>query len=186
MMRRLVVYTLILLCTAVRAMAIDAIVSHTIFYQPDAAHAGKLAPVAETYFQVNPRTLHYTTSSEKKIIGRLKADIIFTNDAGIIKEGHYVIQTIPRADVRELIKNKIIDLRSYNIVPGMVRMKFALTDMADSNNRYAFSDSFTVSPAPANAPFFSGVQLLDTTIESTAETVFKKNGNSKFRHVPIS
>ena len=159
-------------------MAIDAVVSHTVFYLPDPARAGKYIPSVETYWQVNPRTLQYTTTPEKTIVANVKVNITFTNDAGIIKEDHYILQTTPRNSVDELAKNNIIDLRKYIITQGLVRMRFELTDVADIKNHFTFTDSFMVSQ-PENAAFYSGLELLDTVFESTAESFFKKNNKQQ-------
>ncbi len=173
-MRSLVV-CLILLCSFVRATAIEAVVSHTLFYIADPAQPGKFIPSIEAYWQVNPRKLHYSTTPEKTIVANIKVDITLWNDAGIIKEDHYILQTTPRKSVGELVKNNVIDLRKYSITPGNVKMKFKLTDMADSSSVYTYADSFTVAPTEDSA-FYSGLELYDTAFESTTASVFKKNG----------
>jgi len=168
---------LLLFCSS-RVLAIDAVVAHTIFYQHDQGQNGKLTPIVETYWQINPSTLHYTTTPEKTIIARIKTDIVFTNDTGIVMEDHYVLKTVPRANIAELARHSILELRRYSMPPGFVHMRLVLTDLADSANRFSLTDTFTVFP-PANTVFFSGLQMIDTFIESPAETVFKKNGRQQ-------
>src|ERR1019366_3401857 len=108
MFRRPGIYFLIILFCPVQAMAIDAIVSHTIFYQQDAKQTGKLLllPHIEIYWQIKPNALHYITNQEKKIVANIKTDITFMNDAGIIKQDRYILQTVPRANVNELMQQR--------------------------------------------------------------------------------
>jgi GWxTD domain-containing protein len=176
-MRRLVACFL-LLSASMKVMAIEALVAHDVFYAPDSTQTGKLIPNAEIYWQINPRTLHYVTSPEKTILAHVKADILFTNDSGFIKEDQFILQTIPKTTLKELAKNKIIDLHRYNIAFGLVRMKLVLTDMADSTNKFTFTDSFMVS-VPGKDPLYSGLQLLDTAFESTQQTPYYKKGKEQ-------
>jgi GWxTD domain-containing protein len=171
-------FCFLILFLSLRVLAIDALVSHSVFYQPDPARQGKLMPIVETYWQINPRSVHYTTTPEKTIIARIKTDITFTNETGIIKEDHFILQTVPRANVNELMMHSIMDLRRYSMNAGLVKMKMILTDLADSLHRFTYSDSFTIAPLPHTA-FYSDLQLLDTILESPAQTVYKKNGRQQ-------
>ena len=175
---RKIVICFLLLFSCIQAIAIEAVVSHTVFYVNDPTQNNHMAPDLEIYWQVNPHKVHYTTTPQKTIIARIKTDIIFSNDAGIIKEDHFILQTLPSASIRELNTRSIIDLRHYAIAPGLIKMKFVLTDQADTTNTFAYTDSFIIQP-PGDAAFFSGIQLLDTTIESPAQTVFLKNGHQQ-------
>lgn len=174
MMRRLGFCAIILLC-ALQAMALDAVVAHTVFYN-QAGHS----PAVELHWQINPNTLHYNTTAEKTIVARIKTDILFISESGgIIKEDHYVLQTVPRASVDELAQFSITELRRYDLPPGTIKLKFVLTDLADNINHFNYSDSFTITAAPESAPFYSDIQLLDTLFESTAQTAFSKNGRQQ-------
>ncbi len=166
---------LLILFFSLRVLAIDALVSHTLFYLPDPSRSNKLMPSIETYWQINPHTVHYTTTPEKTIIARIKTDIVFMNEIGVFREDHFILRTVPRTDVNELMTQNIIDLHRYFITPGFIKMRIIFTDLADSTHPFAFTDSFNV-PAAANTVFYSDVQLLDTIIESAAQTAFKKNG----------
>ena len=168
---------LIMLFSCLRSMAIDAVVSHTVFYV-DAHATIPYKPVLETYWQVNPRTVHYTTTPQKTIIARIKTDIVFTNDTGIVGQDHFILSTVPRNNVSELTTHNIIDLRRYSLGTGLVRMRFTLTDMADTTNKFTYTDSVLIAP-PGDAAFLSGLQLLDTIIASDAQTPFNKNGRQQ-------
>ena len=176
MVRRLGIgfFILVMLCSG-QVMAIDAVIAHAIFYEPRVADNGKLTPGVTTSWQINPHSLHFTTTPEKTIIARIKTDILFTNDAGVIKEDHFILQTKPGTDVSDLAALNILDQRHYFITPGMVHMKFVLTDMADTTSRFVYRDSFLVAPAAATA-FYSDLQLLDTSFESSSPTIFYRKG----------
>ena len=174
MLRRLT-FSFLILLLSLHVQAIDAVVSHSVFYVPDPATAGKFIPELETYWQVNQRTVHYLTNTEKKIVGKLNTDFIIIGDNGIVKHDRFVLETTPRNNADELIKNSIIELKRYAVPEGMVRIKMIITDATDSKNKFVYSDSFMVYPHKAEA-FYSDVEFLDTTIELPTETIFKKNG----------
>jgi GWxTD domain-containing protein len=171
-------FCFILLFSAIHANAIDAVVAHTVFYLHDSAHNNSLWPAVETYWEINPHTIHYSTTPEKTIIGRIKAHIIFTSDSGFVKDEQFILQTVPSTNVKDLGSHRIIDLRRYFLTPGTFHMKFILTDVADSINQYTYTDTFTI-PAPVSTAFYSGLQLLDTTVLSAAKTIYEKNGRQQ-------
>lgn len=177
MIRRLALCISVLLC-AMQASALTALVGHSIFYVPDGTQPDKLVPSVETYWQIEPSSLHYTTTSDKTIIARIKTDIWFLSEAGIVKEDHFILQTPPRQNVSDLMSHSIIDLRQYSIVPGLITMKLLFTDLADTTQKFSFTDTFTVRDQ-STKPFYSDIQLLDTTLESPAQTAFNKNGHQQ-------
>lgn len=165
------------------AFALEVSVSHTLFYKPDQKNTGKLVPVAEINWQVNPRTVHYTTAPDGRIFGRMRTDIVFSTESGVIAEDHFILQTSPRATADELTTLTIIGLRKYPITQGHVKIQFRLTDLADSNSRANYTDTFTVTPQSTTTPFFSGVQLLDTVLQINEQTDFLKNGRQQ---IPVA
>lgn len=168
----------LLLLFYLQATAIEAVVSHSVFYLPGSGPATQLLPTIDVCWQINPRTLHYTTTPEKKIIARIKTDVVFMNESGVIKEDHFILETVPRSSVEELGKHSIIDLRHYSVIPGNIKMRVTLTDVKDSLHHFVFNDSFLIAPTPSK-PFYSDLQLLDTTLPSAAQTVFIKNGQQQ-------
>jgi GWxTD domain-containing protein len=169
----------ILLSVSARLLAIDALVSHSVFYLPDNAQPGKLSPSVEVYWQINPHSVHYTTTPEKTIIARIKTDITFSNETGTIKEDQFILKTVPRANINELMMHSIIDLRRYPLMAGEFKMKLVLTDLADSLHPFTFTDNITIQPVLAGKAFYSDPQLLDTILESPAQTIYKKNGHQQ-------
>ena len=176
-MKRLLCLCLPILLCALKVSAIDAVVSHNIFYIPGTQN-DQLVPSVEVYWQANPNTLHYKTTEEKTFIGRIKADIVLSNKDGIASEEHYIIQTRAFKDIGEVLYYNIIDLKKFALHPGFIKLKVRLTDVEDTFNHFTFTDTFTVFAAP-DAAFFSGIQLLDTIIASPAKTLFEKNGRQQ-------
>jgi GWxTD domain-containing protein len=174
-MHRLLAVFVLLIISTVRAVALDAVVAHTTFYLPDPLHANMLTPSVETYWQINPQTIRYTTIPEKGIVARIKTVITFSSAAGILKEDEFILQTVPRANVTELMAQSIRDLRRYFLQPGKVTLRLQLTDLADTTNKYSYTDTITLASVP-NTAFFSSPQLLDTTLNVAVASPFKKNG----------
>lgn len=170
------------LFSCLQAMAIDAVVSHTVFYVNDPANNNLLKPNVETSWQVNPHTVHYRITSEKNIVAKIKADIIFINATGLVREDHFSFHTVPSTNMAELMTHNIRELRRTFVDTGFIRMQFTLTDEDDSANKFTYTDTFTVA-APQDVAFLSGLQILDTVIESPANTIFLKNGHQQ---VPAS
>jgi GWxTD domain-containing protein len=159
-------------------LALEASVAYTVFYRADKDAAGKMAPYVEASWQVNPHTVHFAPNPQNKLVARMRTDIYFTNRAGIVAEDHFVLQTPPRATPEELQGLNIIGLKRYGLVPGSIQVRFMLTDLADSNNKVTYTDSFTVSPLSPTA-FFSNLQLLDTVLDIPEQTDFSKNGRQQ-------
>ncbi len=174
-MHRLTAVCILLIAATARALALDAVVAHSTFYLPDPLHNNILTPSVETYWQINPQTIRYTTIPEKGIVARIKTVISFSTDAGVVKEDEFILQTVPRANVSELMAQTIRDLRRYYLQPGKVTLRLRLTDLADSNNKFSYTDTLTLAPISSTA-FFSSPQLLDTTLNNPVASPFKKNG----------
>jgi len=174
--RRLGIFFVILF-VACRAMAIDATVAHNIFFPVNNARGGQPTPNIELYWQINPHTLHFTTK-DKKILANIRTDIFISNDTGIIAQDHFIAQTSPRTDPEDLATLSILELRHYYITNGLIKIRMRLTDIADTMNRFVYNDSFTVAQ-PANALYFSGLQLIDTFISSKVNSPYLKNGRQQ-------
>ena len=177
MIRRLICCIPVLLIAA-RILAIDASVAHTLFFLPDSSAGGRLSPNVELYWQVNPHTVHFKTNADKKIAAKIRTDIVFTNDEGVLAEDHFILQTTPRSNPDDLATISILEGRHYFVTSGMIWIRFKLTDIDDSSNKFAYSDSFIVS-RPESGPYYSGVQLLDTIVQSPVKTPFTKNGHQQ-------
>jgi GWxTD domain-containing protein len=170
----------LLLFITLQSFAIDASVNHGLLYKFDSA--GKTyTPTLELYWQINPRSLHFVTNTSKKIIARIKTDIFIYEDAGLIKEDHFIAQTNPRSNVDELTSLNILELRKYAVKNGKLKLKFILTDVNDSGSVFNYEDSLVVNQ-DLGKPFYSDIQLLDTFFSFPNLTPFEKNGK---QHIPL-
>src|ERR1043165_1377068 len=100
-------FVLFFMC--LQARALDAFVGHTLFYVLVGAEK---KPMAEIYWEIDPATLHFTGDSGIWAT-RIKTDIVFTNDSGIVKEDHFILQTPPVADRSLLLSQNIMDIHRY-------------------------------------------------------------------------
>ncbi len=158
-----------------RSSAIDAAANYSIFYKTNTFSNAGYTPEIELYWQVNPGSLHFATTPQKAIVARIKTDIVFFNAQGVVKEDHFILQTPPKATVVELSELNILELRRYSLSYGKVTIALRLTDLNDTFNVFSYVDSVTIKP-DTTKPFYSGIQLLDTILQSSVKTQFLKNG----------
>ncbi len=181
MLRKLFAVLLIVL-PVFTAHAIEAVAGRTVFYLPDPVYAGKQNPYLESYWQVNPKTLHFKTIPGKGIVSMIQTDVLITNKAGgVIKEDHYVFQTIPVPTVSDLETLNIIELKRYFVTAGLLNIKITLTDLNDTTNQFVRIDTLTV-PKQALGVFYGGPEFIDTFYTSDIRTPFRKHG---MQYVPL-
>jgi GWxTD domain-containing protein len=161
-----------------QAMALEAVFGHTVFYIPDSLNSINLLPYVETYWEIDPHTVHFTSTPEKTIIARIKTDIYFSNASGIVSQDHFILKTPPKTNVNELSSLSIIDLRRYFLSKGSYTVKLMLTDLGDSSQKFTYTDTFSINPGN-DSVFYSNPQLLDTVIESPKPTFYFKNGHQQ-------
>lgn len=154
------------------AIAIDAIVSHTLFFY---SKDGRPQPNVDIYWQINPNTLHYSTNADKSIAARIKTDITLVSETGKVTNDQFILQTVPRASLNDIMKYPIIELRNYVLPEGQVKIRLRLTDVEDTTNNFSYSDSLTIPSSPST-PYYSGIQLADTIIEMPKQSIFTRNG----------
>ncbi|HXS38051.1 MAG TPA: GWxTD domain-containing protein [Flavipsychrobacter sp.] len=164
--------------------ALNAVVSHTIFYHQDTIKNSTAKPYIEVYWQIDPASLHYTRVSkdttDKRWSATIKTDITFSNDKGVFFVDGYLLQTTPLLPNLLAVQN-IIDLRRYELPEGKITMTLTLSESIDSTRKFTFTDTFTVHP-PSLTAYFSGIQLLDTAYQSSEKSIFLKNGK---QNIPL-
>ncbi len=156
------------------AFALDASVSKSFFFEKNPA-TGAFDASLNLYWQVNPRTVHFATTPEKTIVGRIRTDIVISRDGATVAEDHFILQTQPVLIPDELATLNIMDLRKYKAVPGTLHISVLMTDVNDTGNKYAYADSVQIKPL-ASAPFYSDVQLLDTFFSLSTSSLFLADG----------
>ncbi len=166
----------ILLVFSFRADAVDAVVSHTIFYLPDSfQHTTK--PYVEVYWQISPQSLRFLKTDHHTWETKIRTDIIFSNDKGIVKEDHYLLETLPADTPVIAFTQTIIDMKRCMMDGGRLRMRLALTDMNDTEKKFIYADSFAAGTQ--DKAYFSQIELLDTFFASSQHTMFYKNGQQQ-------
>lgn len=164
---------LFILSFSCHAHALDASVSKAFFFEKKAP--GSYQPALSVYWQVNPRTLHFFTNADKAIIGRIRTDIVISQDGNPVAEDHFILQTPPKYTPDDLATMNIMELRKYPVPSGKLDLSVVMTDMNDSTNRYVYTDSVHIAD-PGGSPFYSDVQLLDTFYQQSKATPFLVDG----------
>ncbi len=166
-------FCLLILLLSTKIYAVQAIVSYTIFYIPVQGNT-PARPYAEVSWQIDPTSIHYNRDKNGQWSSQLSANIIFSNDTGIVMKDKYNWNT-PATDSIHAGSQMLIDLHRYVLPAGNIKMDIILTEngYADPFN---FTDSFVIAP-PVEQPYYSGLQLLDTAYKYPEENIFSKNGN---------
>ena len=181
MLRKAYLFILFIL-SFLNVRALEAVSSHAVYYLPDPIYTGNLNPYLEAYWQINPKTIHYNTNAAKGVLARIKTDVFITNDTGhIIKEDHYVYETIPVANADALGNLNILELKRYLVGKGLLRMRLVLTDLNDTTNKMTITDTVLVGELPVNA-FYGGIEFVDTFYASEIRTPFRKHGK---QYIPL-
>ncbi|MBA3829429.1 MAG: GWxTD domain-containing protein [Taibaiella sp.] len=161
------------------AGALEAIVSHTIFYLPHMDKGHTANPYIEAAWQIDPRSVQFRKTAQDTWGATLRTDILFKNEAGlIVREDHYLLKPTPQANLVKAAGQVLMDLRRYTLQPGFTTMQLKLTDLNDSLRPYLYTDTFTINPS-AGSVYYSGLQLLDTIYNNNATGVFQKNNRQQ-------
>jgi GWxTD domain-containing protein len=158
------------------ALAIDCLFSNSVFYMPDSLHPELLVPYVETNWQIVPHTVHFNTTADKLITAKVKVELVYRNDTGIVAYDKFVFNAAPQPSIQAIEKHKMFDLRRYFITCGKIKMSIKLTDLNDTANIFVATDSIIADNVPAGEPFYSNVQLIDTQYIDDNNAVFQKNG----------
>ena len=157
---------LLIFLLPLQATAIEAVSFHTVFYHADTAYI-------EVYWQINPNTVRFTTLNNQWL-AKIRTDITFSNDTGIVAENHFILETTHATSFEEAAHRAINDLHRYNLPYSSLKMILKLTDLGTENNIFTYNDTFTIAK-PTGTVFYSGLQMLDTLIPSSEKTGFLKN-----------
>jgi GWxTD domain-containing protein len=174
-MFRFIAVGVVLFLYAPALLALDASVAHSVFFSPNKPGDKLLTPYVELYWQVNPKTVHFSTNADKMIVGMLKTDIRISKEKGLISEDHFILQTSPRSTVAELATLAVLDKKAYPITGGKITVFIKLTDVNDTLNEFHYTTEFEAA-VDSLVPFFSDIALLDTIIRSDVASPFVKNG----------
>lgn len=138
--------------------AVNATVARSVFYRTDTAG---LPPYLDLCWQIDPASVHYFKTTDSNLVGHIRTDIVLRNDKGIVHEEHYMLDTKPQKRQTVMYQN-IFD--SYRHSPGTGTIHIELTLSEEGfGDRYHFRDSIHIA-SPAEQPFYSSLQLIDTVL----------------------
>jgi GWxTD domain-containing protein len=171
---KLIVFIVAIVCCfiAAPARAIQAVVTHNIFHIPSEGNSLILEPYLEIYWQIDPLTIQFE-KVDGKLKGRIRTDVILTNEKGTVNQDHYILQTLAVDHPDQALALNIMDLRRFGLKEGKYVIELHLQDLNDHSNKFTFKDSFSVSSV--STPFFSDILLIDTSIVSDVENEFQRN-----------
>lgn len=158
-----------------RAGAIEVVASHKVFYVPD---NNGYSAYAEVYWQIAPSSLLFMEINPGQLIAKVKTEITFRNETGVVLQDKYIMQTNPAATQQQAFAQNITELQRYKLPAGKMWMELKLTEVIDSNSQFYTVDTVHVTP-PSGKPMYSDVQLLDTVYNSDVQTVFSKNNRQQ-------
>jgi len=164
---------LFLLIASIQASALQAVVTKNIFYAP--VTNGIFKPYLEIYWQINPNSVLFKKENNAWQ-GKVRTDITIRDGHKVVNEEHYVLATKPVTEGSLLYAQNIIDLRRYELEPGIYYIELHFADDMKKENDYAYVDSVVVDSV-GRRPRLSDIQLVDTSIVSEKEDIFQRNGN---------
>jgi GWxTD domain-containing protein len=152
-----------------RLCAIEAVTNHALFFMPV---GNTFKPYIELYWQIAPPSVHFDSSYTAKI----RTDITINNASGILAQDHYILQSNNAANINQALAQNFLEYKKFTASEGNVYISLKLTDLADTSNTYTYTDSLWVS-MPVDKPFYSNLQILDTSYSSTKKSLLTKNGH---------
>jgi len=162
---------LLLLLFSLRSLGIEAVVSHTIFYLQE---SGITKPYIELYWELNPKTIYFARLPDSSYVAQIKTKIVFSSQGNIVAQDQFVLETSPGKNIKDILLNKVSDLHRYMLTAGTIKVEVQMSDVADSMNRFHYTDSVSLNPT-GNKPYYSELQVLDTVYSSTAQGTYQKN-----------
>lgn len=154
-----------------KSFALQAVMTHNIFYSPD---SGKLKPYVEVYWEIDPNTILFD-KKDNLWTGKIQTDIQIFKGNTLVADEHYILQTHPIEEVKQLYTQRIMDLKRYALDTGVYKLEVKLTDLVRKDGVFDYSKKLII--APSSKPYFSDIQLVDTLISSSAANIYQRNGN---------
>ena len=168
------VFFLLIIFSSFPLKALQASIVHNVFFMPSGEKNAQLAPYIEVYWQIDPKSILFKKENEIWK-GKIKTQIIISNKEGIVKNEQYILETPPVSQEYQIPAQNIIDLRRYALPEGHFTIEVIFSDLFKNENKFKYSDTFSVL-APVKEPFFSDIQIIDTSFASAQESIFSRNG----------
>ncbi len=169
----------LLMCIA-PARAINAVVSHSLFYLPTGT-PNEWKACTEIVWEINPKKVIWV-SEQGSFTARIKTHIECSKNGSIINEDDYILESGAAKSTAEALSQHLIQLHRFLLPAGTIHITLRLTDVADTLNKFEYIDSITISEKHAET-FYSDLQFLDTAYTSAASGMFHKNNKLQ---IPLS
>src|SRR5690606_3446079 len=138
-------------------------------------------PYMRLYFQVDPNSIHYKKTEAGVLVSKLRTEIRVHSDTGIIFRETYYLQTKPFPPGEP--PSAILEQQRLSLPrTGRYKVELRLSEDAFPQAMY-YTDSGYTTPPPA--PFYSGIQLVDTFVGASELTQIPKPFlHGRFVNVP--
>src|SRR5690606_38908324 len=104
---------------------------------------------------------------------KIQTDIIIKKDNNIYTEEHYILETPPFKDAKQVLSQRIIDLRRLGLDTGKYHIEVTLTDLIKKGGVFSYKKEIEINLHENS--FFSDIQLIDTLIPSSnTENIFQR------------
>ncbi|MBL7712038.1 MAG: GWxTD domain-containing protein [Chitinophagaceae bacterium] len=162
------------------ALAIRATTTSSVFYKKT---GNNYAANIVLNWRAQSNTIHFNKNTRGDFEALFVCTIRFSNASGIYKEESFKMVTPGKPTLPDALAQSITDQYTYTLPPDHYSVQIALYEPSHTDQAYEYKDTLTIHPAPANDPFLSGVQLLDTFFESSTASLFTRNG---FLDLPLN
>lgn len=158
------------------AHALQAVMTHKVFRAPE---NNRLKPYLELYWEIDPRSMLFD-KKDGIWTGKIQTDIIIRKNDKTATEEHYILETPPIADVNILLSQRITQMKRFLLDTGNYTIDVTLTDLVKKSGEYQYSKQIEI-PYSAD-PVFSDIQLMDTLLPATGESMYQRNNQV---HLPL-
>jgi len=157
------------------AQAIQATVSHTIFYKKNKKDSSQLEANIVLSWRAQNSTIHFKKNESGQFDAEMVCIIRLSNDTSIVKEETFIIKTPPQNKPEQVLHQLIADQYEYRVLPGNYEIELVLYEQNYKNELYQFTKQFEVPAAKKEQYFLSEIQLLDTSFFSNEKTIYSRN-----------
>ena len=176
--RRWFLLIVIILCAAT-AHAVEAVVSHVIFYKP--AASGKDSAFLEVYWQINPSSLHYHKNEQGELVAQVQTAFSISSDTALLRRDRYVLQTRPQKP-GAAASQVLLQYKRYYVPAGNLSFRLDLGETEFPAQNFQVIQPFNSNDIP-QGPFYSQIKLLDTFFTSREPGPFSQDGYQQYPRV---
>lgn len=172
---RAIIWSVFLLTCGLKASGIQATATHTLFYKQNKKDSTQLqANIVLSWRAQNP-SIHFKKNNAGQFVAEMVCIIRLSNDTGVLKEETFVIKTAPQNNPADAYRQLVADQYEYAVTAGDYEIEMVLYETDYKNELYQYTENIKVPDYPSKANFLSEIQLLDTSFESNANTVYNRN-----------